>query len=412
MKVTLIVTDGPHRGARFEFRDHDTFLVGRSPDVQFRLPLKDKTLSRTHFLVEVNPPSCRLMDMASTNGVRVNGKVVHTADLRDGDTIQAGSTSLTFASESEALAAAPSDAPDRSTDTFRPSQIDWQNLPGPTPEPYPGYAVERKLGEGGMGVVYLARRVATNAPVALKVISPHYTADTVTSSRFLREASILRKLDHPGIVRFEEIGYAGGRLYFAMEYVDGLNLLDLLRSRGAISVAAAAGLACQVLDTLTYAHALGFVHRDIKPANLLLAREGGKARVKLADFGLARIYQESSLSGLSVTGQVGGTLAFMPPEQITHFREVKPPADIYAVGATLYHLLTSERLFEVQGRTDQIVSRILFDEPVPIRSRRPELPEEFAAIIHRALAKAPDDRFADAAAMRAALTPFTRPRAD
>src|SRR4051812_33932830 len=101
MKVTLSVIEGPHQGAAFEFRDHDAFLVGRSPEVQFRLPLKDKTLSRVHFLVEVNPPSCRLMDMASTNGVRVNGKKIHSADLQNGDRILAGMTALLFTIEAE-----------------------------------------------------------------------------------------------------------------------------------------------------------------------------------------------------------------------------------------------------------------------------------------------------------------------
>src|ERR1700761_96883 len=102
MRVTLTVTDGPHEGASFEFVEHEAFLVGRSPEVQFRLPLRDKTLSRVHFLVEVNPPSCRLMDMASTNGVRVNGKRVHTVDLRHGDLIQAGKTTLKLAVEGTA----------------------------------------------------------------------------------------------------------------------------------------------------------------------------------------------------------------------------------------------------------------------------------------------------------------------
>ena len=101
MKVTLTVIEGPHRGSAFEFLEHDAFLVGRSPEVQFRLPLRDKALSRVHFLVEVNPPSCRLMDMASTNGVRVNGKRVHAVDLQDGDRIEAGATVLAFAVEDD-----------------------------------------------------------------------------------------------------------------------------------------------------------------------------------------------------------------------------------------------------------------------------------------------------------------------
>ena len=133
-----------------------------------------------------------------------------------------------------------------------------------------------------------------------------------------------------------------------------------------------------------YAHALGFIHRDIKPANLLTTRVGGKSMAKLADFGLAKIYQESSLSGMSVTGQMGGTLAYIPPEQITHFREAKPPADIYAVGATLYTLLTGRPIFDFKGRAEQQVARILFDDPTPIQSHRPEIPDALAHAIHKA----------------------------
>ena len=404
MRVTLTVIDGPHRGSAFEFVEHDAFLVGRSPEVQFRLPLRDKTLSRVHFLVEVNPPSCRLMDMASTNGVRVNGKKVHTVDLRHGDRIQAGGTVLAFAVEDEETEL--QGVPPSIAATQDPSETsDW-----PAASTFPGYRVDRKLGEGGMGVVYLARREADGSSVALKMIKPVVDAREVVLGRFLREASILRKLDHPHIVRFLDIGFVEGRLYFAMEYVEGTSAADALKARGPLSIPAAVGLACQVLRALSYAHALGFVHRDIKPANILTAKQDGKSRAKLADFGLAKIYQESSLSGMSVTGQMGGTLAYMPPEQITHFREARPPADIYSIGATLYTLLTGRRILDFKGRAEQQVARILFEEPTPIQAHRPEIPDVLARIIHRALAKAPADRFPDAKAMKDALVPFAKSR--
>ena len=382
MKITLTVTEGPHQGASFEFREHDTFLV------------------------EVNPPLCQLMDMASTNGVWINGKKAQTADLRDGDRIQAGNTLLTFAIVPDAVQA------DVSTNLW-PGTYVGQSDTAPDHvagvSRYPGFAIDRTLGEGGMGVVHLARRESDGLPVALKVIRPAHAADDLVLSRFLREASILRKLDHRHIVRFLKIGFAHGQIYFAMEFVEGKNAADLINAKGPMPIEVAAGLGCQALEALQYAHDLGFVHRDIKPENILLSKHDGKTRLKLADFGLARIYHDSSLSGLSVTGQAGGTLAYMPPEQIPHFRDAKPPADLYALGATLYNLLTGARLFDFRGRTDKLVAMILNEEPIPLQSRRPEVPDGLAEIIHKALEKKPEDRFVNAATMRAALRPFAKP---
>ena len=386
-----------------EFAEHDAFLVGRSPEVQFRRPLKDKTLSRVHFLVEVNPPSCRQMDMASTNGVRINGKLVTVADRVDGDTIRPGRTAPAFAvagDEADRVVASPyatmnrANAPTADANEF--------------PE-FPGYRVARPLGEGGMGVVYLAHRVADAAPVALKVVRPAVVAQAAIVDRFLREASLLRKLEHPGIVRFLDIGHAGGRLYFAMRYVAGPTAAGLLQERGPLPIPFAVGLIRQVLRALAYAHGVGSVHRDVKPANILTTGEGGKVRALLADFGLTKLYHESSPSGLSLSGQIGGTLASMPPEQITQFRDARPPADLYAVGATRYMLLTGQPIFRLGARPEHQVSFILFAEPDPIRSHRPEIPADLAAVIHQALAKSPADRFPDAGAMGDALAPFAQP---
>jgi serine/threonine-protein kinase len=261
-----------------------------------------------------------------------------------------------------------------------------------------------------MGIVYLAHREADGTRVALKLIRPNAPATGIALAKFLREASVLRQLDHPGIVRFEEIGQADGQIYLAMEFVDGIDANALLARHGPLPFPRAVSLVCQALEAVAYAHKNGFVHRDIKPHNLLVATKNAADRVHLADFGLARIYQDSPLSGLTLAGQMAGTVGFVAPEQITKFREAKPPVDQYATGATLYALLTAQRMYDFPPRVEQQLLMILQEEPVPIRSRRGDIPAPLAVIIHKALARNPLDRFPDVVALRHSLLVFARPQ--
>jgi serine/threonine-protein kinase len=254
-----------------------------------------------------------------------------------------------------------------------------------------------------MGVVYLAVRNADGAAVAIKTVAPAGSVSRSDVERFLREASILRELMHPHIVRFEDAGEAGGVLYFGMEYVRGTDAERALRANGPMPVPRVIDLGCQLLEALEYAHARGFVHRDIKPANLLVTAEAGRPVLKVSDFGLARAYQATTLSGLTLGGEMGGTPAYMPPEQITDFRSVQPAADQYSSAATLYTLLSGQPLFPSAANLPQGLLMILNDKPQPLRRLRPEVSAGLAAVIHRALAKEPSERFADAGAMRAAL---------
>lgn len=398
MKVELTVTKGPHQGAVFAFREPDIFVVGRSKDAHFRLPQKDKFFSRNHFMVEVSPPLCRLMDMASTNGTFVNDKKATRVELRDGDTIRGGQTVIRVAIDADEPAPrAESTPPEARTGT---------------PQAIAGYRIERELGRGGMGVVYLASR-GDGPPVALKSILPALATAEGAVDRFLREASVLRRLDHPHIVAFRDIGHADGFLYFAMDYVDGVDAFQFLKEHGGpLPIPVAVELVCQALDGLGYAHDRGFVHRDIKPPNLLVSHRDGRPFVLVADFGLARLYQTSTLSGLTLKDDIFGSFGYIAPEQITHFREAKPPADQYSAAATLYFLLTGCTPHDFQGRIEQRLLAILQDDPTPIRERRKEIPPKLANVVHRSLARAPEDRFPDVKALGAALAGFrsTPPR--
>ena len=452
MRITLTVTEGPHQGQVFVFDGHDTFLVGRSRRAHFRLPSKDRYFSRIHFLVEVNPPHCRLMDMSSSNGTYVNGKRVERTDLHDGDAIRAGQTVLQVAvtegpgrsGEHRAVPltvqpAAGATAPGRPVQpgagrppTAPPASVRPVARPAvcagcgaalpaagesclceacegssrTLQQSIAGYQLVRELGRGAMGLVYLAVRRTDNRPVALKTVIPAAGGTDAQLQRFLREANILRELDHPHIVAFRDMGESGGLLYFAMDFIRGQDAYKLLKKNGPFDVRRAAALMCQLLDALAFAHGRGFVHRDVKPSNLIITEHDGVERLMVADFGLAKVYQQSNLSGLTMTGDVGGTIPFMAPEQITEYRTARPPVDQYSAAASLYNLLTGAYVYDFPAAFQNQLLTILHEDPVPICKRRPDLPEGLAAVIHRGLAREPAERFPDAAAMRDALRKF------
>lgn len=446
MRITLTVTEGLHLGQVFSFAEHDTFIVGRSKHAHFRFSFKDKYFSRHHFMVEVNPPLCRVMDLGSRNGTFLNGVRVEAADLHDGDLIKAGRTvlrasirqtavvaNLDAAPPSAIAAAAPtaSYVPPAASKACLACGAAKQEDATPTmlcpgceaaacghPQPIAGYRLVRELGRGGMGVVHLAMRRADGMPVALKTITPESTAQPAELARFMREANILRELDHPHIVAFRDMGESAGQLFIAMDYVRGTNAASLLREHpGGLPIGRAVVLVCQLLSALDYAHAKQLVHRDIKPANLLVAEDDhchGSAHgtLKLADFGLARVYQASSFSGLTMQGDYGGTYPFMPPEQLTKFREAVPANDVYSAGATLYNLLTGKYVYDFPAALESKVLMLLQDDPIPIRARRKDVPRALAVAVHRALKREPAERFASAREMQQALAPFCAPGQD
>jgi serine/threonine-protein kinase len=443
MRLTLTVTSGPLEGRVFTLTRHETLLAGRSRHAHVQLPVADRYCSRLHFLVELSPPACRLVDLGSNNGTFVNGQRVPRADLSDGDLVRAGQTTLRVGIGAEGTTLPDDDVPAPPVPLGPPGPQralpDWL---APLPlshvcvgceatlderersageqgavlcrvcqervrlagQPLPGYQLVRVLGKGGTGTVHLALR--GDRAVAIKVIVPAVRASTSKVERFLREARILCQLHHPNIVDFYETGEAEELLYFVMEYVRGPTAWQLWHSSGNnLPVARAVGLVCQALQGLEHAHASGFVHRDVKPSNLLVTQEGGRDLVKLADFGLARVYQSSELSGLTVTGDVGGTPRYMAPEQITRFRDVMPSTDQYGAAATLYFLLTGQAPFEADTM-EELFNKVLHEGVVPAHRRRPGVPQRLSRVLQRALARSPEDRFPDVGALRRELARF------
>jgi serine/threonine-protein kinase len=393
--VELAVIKGPHTGRRFEFREADRFLVGRGSSAHFRLPLKDKYFSRAHFLIDVNPPLCQLFDLQSRNGTFVNGQRVHESILKSGDVISGGETVFSVEIHDHL------DRTCTSAAVGQPLNSDRPELPT-----IPGFEIISRIGQGGMGCVYRAVRCTDQLPVAIKTILPSVAGTDADYERFLREIRILRKLDHPAIVRYLQEGEFEAMIYLVMELVPGLDAKKLVQRKGQLPIRLAVRLTRQFLDGLQHAHQMGYVHRDIKPANLLIYKEGPSLRVKLADFGLARTYLTTQFSGCTQLGQIGGTIAFMPPEQITRFRDVVPASDQYSAAATLYWMLTGRQIYDFPEPINAQLAMLMSDEPVSIRQRREEIPQALSEIIHRALSRDVSDRFASVAELAKELEGF------
>lgn len=413
MQVTLTVIAGPHAGREFSFSEHSSFLAGRSKMVQFRLSQKDQYFSRVHFLVELNPPLCRIIDLHSRNGTFVNGQRISTAELQNGDRIKTGQTVIQVAIDRalDQVAAVPrppavvrtprrtavTDVPGPATLSFTAAELlppDYRQKIEQHPQPIEGYSIIDQLGSGGMGVVYLAIRNSDQLVVALKTVSPAGIVTPTEVQKFRREALILSDLDHPHIVRFRDVGESRGLIYFAMEYVPGVDGRQLLRAAAApLPVGRAVGIVCQLLKALEHAHQLGYVHRDIKPSNLLIHHQRGQDFVWLTDFGLARTYQASRLSGLTMTNEIGGTTPYMPPEQILSFRDALPTVDQYASAATLYQLLTNQNVYDFPPELPRQLLMILTESTVPIELRRSNLPPRLVQAINRALSRDPAERY-------------------
>jgi eukaryotic-like serine/threonine-protein kinase len=406
LRILLRVIGGPHAGRVFSFEEHDSIIVGRSNEARFRLLFKDEYLSRVHFLVELKPPRCRLFDLNSANGTFVNDERRTEVELFDGDLVRAGKTILRVVVEADSGSTSVPETVDPEAGPVAAGSFISAStkIEAGSPQSIANFDILRELGRGAMGVVYLASRRDDGSVVALKTIIPEAAGTEAQVERFLREARTLEALDHPNIVAFRAMGEAEGRLYFAMDYVRGIDASMLVKDVGGpLPVGRALSIGRQLLDGLAHAHALGFVHRDIKPSNLLVA-EGGVA--KLADFGLAKTYRNSKLSGLTLRGDVGGTIAYMAPEQITDFRGSGPSVDLYAAGATLYYLLTGCLVYDLPKTLPAQLAMILNQPPVPIRTRRADLPVALVEVIERSLDRNPSDRFADATAMSEALAPF------
>ena len=268
---------------------------------------------------------------------------------------------LAFERQAQGLSGSPTVSPGQSSQTWDPDRLAAL---------FPELEIIEQVGSGGMGVVYKARQKQLDRMVAVKLVRPDLCDDPAFAERFTREARAMARLTHPAIINVFDFGQRENFYFFIMEFVDGTNLRQLVRS-GDLDAKAALAVVPQICEALQYAHDEGIVHRDIKPENILIDRTG---KVKVADFGLAKLIKPQA-DGFTLTGtqQVMGTPHYMAPEQLEHPLEVDHRADIYSLGVVIYEMLTGElplgrfappsEKVQVDVRLDEVVLRALEKEP-------------------------------------------------
>jgi hypothetical protein len=257
---------------------------------------------------------------------------------------------------------------------------------------FAGYRIERRLGRGGMGILYLALEPGLERRVALKLIAPEAAADEVFAQRFAEESRIAASIEHPNVVPIYAAGEEGGVPWIAMRYVAGSDLGRRIAREGKLEPAEAVALIAQVGNGLDAIHAAGLVHRDVKPANVLLSGEPGSEHAYITDFGVAR--NVATESGLTQTGRFVGTLDYVAPEQISG-EAIDARVDVYALGCLLFKLLTGEVPFPREGEAARLYAHL--NDPAPAPSLyAPAVPMALDDVVVRAMSKSPGDRYPSA----------------
>ncbi len=399
--VEFCIEKGPRAGTVHTFKEHDTFIFGRMEDCHVCLP-DDLLVSRHHFIAEVSPPHVNLRDLGSRNGTWVNGRKTGgraagetpeqgaardypLVEILDGAKIQVGETDIRVRVKGTAEPPViKRDAALANPSEMAPAELAAALFGGAGARKafeVPGYTIEKEIGRGGFGAVFAARHNRSGARVAVKIMIPQADSDANAVQRFLREVSISAKLKHPRIVPVLASGQEGDLFYFVMPYIAGGNAASAVAAaKGALSLERTLEIALPALAGLVHAHGSGVVHRDLKPQNILLDNAGGM----LADFGLSKSFQGAGLSGLTLTKSVSGTAVFMPREQVTNFKYVRPVSDVWSMAASIYFMLTGKFVYEFSPRRNPL-DVILNEAPVPIRKRSAGIPKKVADVLDHAL---------------------------
>lgn len=402
---------GPFEGKVFSFHEYQRFVIGRTKKSYISLS-DDPRVSRSHCVLEIMPSGeAYLQDLESKNGTLV-GKSLKSLEkieeiaLQNNDYIKIGKSVFQIklpepkiqkkkACQKCGASISVSNTLGLCMKCNQAEDISLQKI-GP-------FDLKKKLGEGGMGVVYLVVHSKTQYPYAIKIMHPILEATSTQIQRFLREASLGVSLKHPNLVHTYEPGYTeAGFFYIPMEYVKGCNLNTYFsKLQRPLNLIEITKILDQLLDALACLHENKIVHRDIKPANILVVEPLQNLVLKLADFGLAKNFEQSGLSGLTLSNRILGTPDFMAPEQCINVRDVDNRADIYSLGATIYYLLTRQNIYS-RGR-GHIIDKILNENPPSLVEVRPDIPKAWSDLVMKCMQKEPKDRFQDVYELKDAL---------
>ncbi len=430
-QVRLQVISGPHEGLSWVFVTPVNVVIGRDDRCHVRLA-NESLFSRRHCELRLQGSDIHLLDLGSTNGLEVNGIKIVEGSLQNGDIFGIGDTRLRVEFISRPSTSS-SDALVPSTSDFIPinelpkAKVDDDNdsIEWPETHAFPSEAITTKttahtsterialsdvtvqtcgawslgalIGEGGMSSVFFATHRRSGAKAALKVIRTVESQHEKMQQLFTREATILFRLNHPRIVKILDYGLERRNLFLAMEYLPCIDLLPLLKKMSPERhIKTSCWVIARILEALAFTHEQGIVHRDVKPSNILAFRQSGRLHVKLADFGLAKYFDNAGFSGITDERSLRGTLAFMSPEQLKQSRNVGPAADIYSAGACLYRFLAGKNLVLANDQAT-------FDE-AGLQSL--SIPAPLIQIVKKATAATETARFQNAMEMASCLQPY------
>lgn len=389
MDLSLLALRGPDQGREFRWRDRDSVIFGRggTPSVDLSFPHDDQ-ISREHLLLECAPGGVVARAMKEGRTFLLNGQETASAALVDGDEIALGRSVFRLCVHDPRP---------------RPRSGELHELPDVRRRSLSDFELGAEIGRGTLGVVREARDRDSGERLAVKVLRRDDRLPEEAHRYFLREMSVLGRLNHPAIARLRCVGRDGDAWFIGMDLLPGTSLERRIDEEGPLPEAEVVAIGLAVLAGLQHAHGQGVVHRDIKPSNVMVWGAGAATHACLVDFGLAKNVMDSGTGAQTATGEARGTLLYGAPECLRDAKRARAPADLFSVGATLYHALTgaSHLGARADGRYD--IPTILEVRAIPVRTRRPEASEALAEVIERALKPSLKDRWTSAAAMRSAL---------